>query len=325
MTLRTWCIKALLETATAYLVEKRIESARLNAEVLLAYQLHVKRISLYLNFDQPLTEEEVSGYRNLIRRRLKHEPLQYITGVQEFWSLAFRVNPHVLIPRPETEILVEQAITLAGTFSETPLRVLDLGTGSGVISVTLAKEVPEALILATDISGEALGLARLNAQEHGVSDRITFLRGNLFEPLMVEKPVFHLIASNPPYVCTHEIQGLLPEVERYEPRSALDGGKDGMDFLKEIMGRAPKFLYPGGWLLLEMSPSQVEEALFVLAQTGLYQNETKIEDYSHRERVVMAQMKSNVGQGMSNYEGFLDLQEGKWAFMEKRKPCFKGR
>ncbi|MBT3256631.1 MAG: peptide chain release factor N(5)-glutamine methyltransferase [Deltaproteobacteria bacterium] len=268
MTPKAWCIKTLLETATDYLVERGIESARLNAEVLLAYQLHVKRISLYLNFDQPLTEKEVSGYRGLIRRRLKHEPLQYITGIQEFWSLAFRVNPHVLIPRPETEILVEQAITLTRAFAETPLRILDLGTGSGIISVTLAKEVHEALILATDISGEALNLARLNAREHGVSDRITFLRGNLFEPLMVEKPVFHMIASNPPYVCTHEIQGLLPEVERYEPRQALDGGKDGMDFLKQIICQAPQFLHPGGWLLLEMSPYQVEEALFHLGPDG---------------------------------------------------------
>ena len=293
MTPKAWCIKTLLETATDYLVEKRIENARLNAEVLLAYQLRVKRISLYLNFEQPLTEKEVSGYRALIRRRLKHEPLQYITGLQEFWSLAFKVNPHVLIPRPETEILVDQAITLSGTFSEAPLRILDLGTGSGAISVSLAKEVPEALILATDISGEALVVARENTQEHNVTDRIAFLRGDFFEPLMCEKPAFHLIVSNPPYVCTHEIQGLLPEVALHEPRIALDGGKDGMNFLQQIICQAPKFLRPGGWLLLEMSPYQVEKALFTLAQTGVYQNETKIEDYSHLQRVVMAQLKSN--------------------------------
>ena len=292
MTSKAWCIKTLLETVTDYLVEKKIENARLNAEVLLAHQLHVKRISLYLNFDQPLTEKEVSGYRDLIRRRLKREPLQYITGIQEFWSLSFRVNPHVLIPRPETEILVDQALTLAGSFHETPMRVLDLGTGSGVISVVMAKEVPEALILATDISGEALGVARENAQNHGVLNRIAFLRGDLFEPLMPEKRVFHLIASNPPYVCTHEIQELLPEVALHEPKIALDGGKDGMDFLKKIIFQAPQFLRPGGWLLLEMSPYQVENALFTLAETGVYQNETKIEDYSHRQRVVMAQLKS---------------------------------
>jgi len=291
MTPKAWCIKALLETATDYLVEKGIENARLNAEVLLAHQLHVKRISLYLNFDQPLIEEEVSGYRDLIRRRLKREPLQYITGHQEFWSLAFRVNPHVLIPRPETEILVEQAITLAGTFAETPLRILDLGTGSGVISVTLAKEVPQSLVFATDISGDALGVARVNARKHGVSDRMAFLQGDLFEPLARKKPMFHLIASNPPYVCTHEIRGLLPEVGLYEPKIALDGGTNGMDFLKRIICEAPQFLRPGGWLMMEMSPYQVENALFTLAGTGVYQNERIVEDYSHHQRVVMAQVQ----------------------------------
>ena len=292
MTPKVWCIKTLLETAADYLVEKGIENARLNAEVLLAHQLQVKRISLYLNFDQPLTEKEVSGYRHFIKRRIKREPLQYITGTQEFWSLAFKVNPHVLIPRPETEILVDQALTLAGSFHNAPLHILDLGTGSGIISVSMAKEVPESLILATDVSGEALEVARENAQKHGVLDRITFLRGDLFEPLMSEKPVFHLIASNPPYVCTHEIQGLFPEIALHEPRLALDGGKDGMHLLKKIIRQAPQFLHPGGWLLLEMSPYQVENALLTLAGTGVYQNETKIEDYSHRQRVVMAQLKS---------------------------------
>jgi len=291
MTPKVWCIKTLLETAADYLVEKGIENARLNAEVLLAHQLQVKRISLYLNFDQPLTENEVSGYRHFIKRRIKREPLQYITGTQEFWSLAFKVNPHVLIPRPETEILVDQALTLAGSFHNAPLHILDLGTGSGIISVSMAKEVPESLILATDVSGKALEVARENAQEHGVLDRITFLRGDLFEPLMSEKPVFHLIASNPPYVCTHEIQGLFPEIALHEPRLALDGGKDGMHLLKKIICQAPQFLHPGGWLLLEMSPYQVENALLTLAGTGVYQNETKIEDYSHRQRVVMAQLK----------------------------------
>ena len=293
MTPKAWCIKALLKTATDYLAEKGIESARLNAEVLLAHQLHVKRISLYLNFDQPLSEKEISGYRDLIRQRLKREPLQYITGVQEFWSLRFRVNPHVLIPRPETEILVDEAVSLAGNLKVDPLRVLDLGTGSGIISVAVAKEVPESVILATDISGEALRVARENAENHDVLHRIQFLRGDLFDPFPAQKPGFHLVISNPPYVCGHEFQDLSPEVALYEPRLALDGGKDGMHFLKKIIRQTPRFLQPGGWLLLEMSPYQVEKALFVMGQTGVYQNERKVEDYSHRQRVVMAQLKPN--------------------------------
>ncbi|MCG6880890.1 MAG: peptide chain release factor N(5)-glutamine methyltransferase [Deltaproteobacteria bacterium] len=294
MTPKAWCIKTLLETATDYLADKGIENARLNAEVLLAHQLHVQRISLYLNFEQPLTEKEVSGFRDLIKRRLNHEPLQYITGKQEFWSLSFQVNPHVLIPRPETEILVEQAIVLAKGLAEgTRLRFLDLGTGSGVIAVTMAKEIPESLVFATDISGKALDVARANAQEHGVSSSITFIQGDLFEPLMLEKPAFHLIASNPPYVCTHEFSGLHSEVALYEPKAALDGGKDGMDYLKEIMARAPQFLLPGGWLLLEMSPYQVEKALLTLTETDIYQHTKTVEDYSHHQRVVMAQLKQD--------------------------------
>ena len=294
MTPKAWCIKTLLETATDYLADKGIENARLNAEVLLAYQLHVQRISLYLNFEQPLTEEEVSGFRSLIKRRLKHEPLQYITGKQEFWSLSFQVNPHVLIPRPETEILVEKAILLAKALTEgTQLRVLDLGTGSGVIAVTMAKEIPASLVFATDISGKALDVARANAQAHGVSSSITFLHGDLFAPLMPEKPAFHLIASNPPYVCTHEINGLHAEVALYEPKAALDGGKDGMDYLKKIIAQAPQFLIPGGWLLLEMSPYQVEKALFTLAEMDVYQNTKAVEDYSHHQRVIIAQLKQD--------------------------------
>jgi release factor glutamine methyltransferase len=293
MNRKTWCIKALLETATGYLSEKGIENPRLNAEVLLAHQLHLKRISLYLNFDQPLTEEEVSGYRNLIRRRLKREPLQYITGNQEFWSLPFKVNPHVLIPRPETEILVEQAITLAGTFEELPLRILELGTGSGVISVSLAKEISEAFILATDISGAALDVARQNARRHDVFDRITFLQGNLFEPLTKEGALFHVIASNPPYVCTHEIEGLLPEVALHEPKTALDGGKDGMDFLKIFICQAPQFSAPGGLAPIGNVPLSSGKGPLDPAQTRLYENETAIEDYSHLQRVVMARLKEN--------------------------------
>ena len=293
MTPKAWCIKTLLETATDYLADKGIENARLNAEVLLAHLLHVQRISLYLNFEQPLTEKELSGFRSLIKRRLKHEPLQYITGKQEFWSLSFQVNPHVLIPRPETEILVEQAMNLATALAEegTQLRFLDLGTGSGVIAVAMAKQIPESLVFATDISGKALDVARANAQAHGVSSNITFVQGDLFEPLMLEKPAFHLIASNPPYVCTHEISGLQSEVALYEPRAALDGGKDGMDYLKEIIKQAPRFLLPGGWLLLEMSPYQVEKALFALTETDVYQNTKAVQDYSHHQRVIMTQLK----------------------------------
>ncbi len=292
MTAKAWCIKTLLETATQFLEKKGIENPRLNAEVLLAFQLGVKRISLYLNFDQPLTEDEISGYRSLIRRRLKHEPLQYITGIQEFWSLPFRVSPQVLIPRPETEILVEQVIHLTkASNGKSRLRILDLGTGSGIIAIAVAKEMPEAFVVSTDISGEALTLARTNALKHGLKDRILFLQGDLLEPFATGMAPFDLIVSNPPYVRSQEIQGLSPEVADYEPRLALDGGKDGMDYLKRIIARAPRYLRPGGWLLLEMSPNQIEPAIAGVLETTVYQDVKTVEDYSHLKRVVVAQLK----------------------------------
>lgn len=290
MSSKVWSIKALLNTAADYLGDKGIESARLNAEVLLAHQLNKKRISLYLDFDQPLTEEEVSGFRTLIKRRLRREPLQYITGKQEFWSLPFRVNEHVLIPRPETEVLVEQGATLAKAMPHNAVSILDVGTGSGVIAISLAKEIPHGRFLATDISLEALNVARYNTRQHHLTDRIGFLQGDLFAPLSPQTARFHVIISNPPYVCTHEFQGLLPEVADYEPRLALDGGKDGMTFLKTIISEGHLFLHVDGWLLLEMAPAQVDQALSRLVQCGFYKNQTVIEDYSHRRRVILAQV-----------------------------------
>jgi release factor glutamine methyltransferase len=290
MSSRTWQIKDLLKVSTDYLKDKGIENPRLNAEVLLAHQLKVGRMSLYLNFDQPLTDNELSIYRSLIKRRIVHEPLQYITGIQEFWSLSFRVNRHVLIPRPETEIIVEQAISLAKTCKEKEesLKILDLGTGCGAISIALAKEIPRALIWATDISHDALCVARQNAVTHGVSDRVTFCQGDLWDPFPKRDIRFDMIVSNPPYVSSKEYKDLPPEVRDYEPRRALDGGEDGMVYLEKIIRGGHSFLNPGGWIILEMAPSQTQTALDIIAQMGRYQQAARIEDYSRHYRVVTA-------------------------------------
>ena len=287
-----WIVRDLLHVTAEYLGKKGIDSPRLTAEILLAHKLNVDRITLYLNFDQPLTENELTGYRTLIKRRLQREPLQYIVGIQEFWSLEFAVTPQALIPRPETELLVEQAIErLKAVISEgnkTP-SILDLGTGCGAIAISLAKAVQQVRLWATDISADALKLARLNAEKHGVSDKIKFLQGNLWEPLLDEGVTFDIILSNPPYIGAEEFENLSPEVRDYEPRLALNGHKDGMTYIQTIILEAPVFMKPGGWIMLEMAPGQTEKALGLIGDIKDYGEKTRIKDYSHRYRVVMAQ------------------------------------
>jgi len=296
MSHKSWIVRNLLHVTAEYLEKKGIDSPRLTAEILLAHKLNVDRVTLYLNFDQPLTENELSGYRILIKKRLQREPLQYITGIQEFWSLEFAVTPQVLIPRPETELLVEQTIERLKAFpaveNHTP-RILDLGTGCGAIAISLAKEVQQTKIWATDISAGALKLARLNAEKHGVTDRIRFIQGSLWEPLMDQGETFDIILSNPPYIASEEFKGLSPEVRDYEPRLALDGREGGMHFIEKIISEAPAFMNPGAWIMVEMAPGQTEKALGLIGEIKDYGEKTRIKDYSHLYRVVMAQRKNN--------------------------------
>jgi len=302
MSQKTWHIKGLLKVSTDYLEKKGIESPRLNAEVLLAHLLNMERVDLYLNFDQPLTQIELDSYRSLIKRRIGREPLQYITGTQEFWSLDFAVNRHVLIPRPETEIVVEQAITVANEFrpnGSPSLRILDIGTGCGAIAIALAKEIPEALIWATDISDAALEVARLNALTHDVSDKIAFEQGDLWEALSETDRRFDIIVSNPPYVSSQEYTDLVPEIRDYEPETALDGRVDGMFYLKKIIQKAWHFLNSDGWIILEMAPQQTQIALDLMEQIARYEPGARIRDYSRRYRVVKARVL-----GRYSIEGF---------------------
>jgi len=293
---KSWIVRDLLHVTAEYLEKKGIDSPRLTAEILLAHKLNVDRVTLYLNFDQPLTENELTGYRTLIKRRLQREPVQYIIGIQEFWSLEFVVTPQVLIPRHETELLVEQAIERLKAFpaveNHTP-RILDLGTGCGAIAISLAKEVQQTKIWATDISAGALKLASLNAEKHGVTDKIRFIQGNLWEPLLDQGVTFDIILSNPPYIASEEFKGLSPEVRDYEPRLALDGREDGMTYIQTIILEAPAFMNPGGWIMLEMAPGQTEKALELIGEIKEYGEKTRIKDYSRLYRVVMAQRKNN--------------------------------
>lgn len=292
---KSWIVKDLLHVTAEYLGKKGIDRPRLTAEILLAHKLNVDRVTLYLNFDQPLTENELSGYRILVKRRLQREPLQYIIGVQEFWSLEFVVTPEVLIPRPETELLVEQAIERLKAFpaveNHTP-RILDLGTGCGAIAISLAKEVQQTKIWATDISTGALKRARLNAEKHGVTGKIRFIQGNLWEPLLDQGVTFDIILSNPPYIAPEEFNDLSPEVRDYEPRLALDGREGGMHFIEKIISEAPAFMNPDAWIIVEMAPGQTEKALGLIGEIKDYGEKTRIKDYSHLYRVVMAQRKN---------------------------------
>jgi len=207
----TWTIRRILKVSSEYLAQKQIESPRLSAEILLAHQLKIKRIDLYLDLERPLNENELSGYRSLIRRRINREPIQYITGTQEFWSLEFKVTPDVMIPRPESELLVEETISLlkhSGIDNDDQIEVLDIGTGSGALCISIAKEVDGIKLYATDISEKALQVAKENATYHGVLEKISFIRGDLFSPFKESGRRFQIILSNPPYIPSDSIPNL---------------------------------------------------------------------------------------------------------------------
>ncbi len=296
---KTWIVKDLLRVTTDYLKAKGIESPRLNAEIMLAHQLGKDRVQLYLQFDQPLYEKEINEYRGLIRRRVHREPVEYIIGRQEFWSLTFRVGPGVLIPRAESELLVELVLRLhrdGGLSGGGSPVILDLGTGCGALAVSLAKELVDATVWATDISEEALAYARLNASQHGVAERVMFRQGDLWEPLREQDLTFDAILSNPPYVAAEDYGCLPPEVRDHEPRLALDGRAGGTYFIRKIVEGAADYLNPGGWLLLEMDPRQTSEAAVTLEASGHYDEVRRIKDYSRRYRVVLATKRKEVSE-----------------------------
>jgi release factor glutamine methyltransferase len=241
-------------------------------------------MGLYLNYATPLSEEERTAYREMIQRRAAGEPIAYIVGYKEFWSMRFAVSPECLIPRPETEHLVEEAVRI-GKELQPPLRALEIGHGCGAVAIALAKELEEAQIVATDISPGARSLAQENAEAHGVGARIQFVLADLYPP--VEEP-FNLICSNPPYIPTAEVLQLAPEVRDYEPLTALDGGEDGLRFFRQIAQGAPDFLAEGGWLLLEMGKGQDPQVAVILQVRG-FTHIDLIPDYAGVTRVIRAQ------------------------------------
>ena len=286
-TSETWTVLRLMEWSGAYLEEKGIEKGRLDAEYLLADVLGGKRLDLYLQFDRPMSAAELDRYRPMLRRRARREPLQYILGHAAFRDLELDVEPSVLIPRPETEVLVDEVLEWASVRGEEGLSAMDLGTGSGAIALSLAQEGPFDRVVATDTSDEALGIARRNAATAGLEARVEFRSGPFFGPLL-EDERFDVIVSNPPYVAEVEAETLEPEVREWEPAGALFSGPDGLAALREIVSGAGRHLERGGLLALEVGLGQAGPVVGLLEGTGEYADVRVRRDLTGRERMVLA-------------------------------------
>lgn len=270
----------MLDWTTQRFTEAGIASARLEAQLLLAHVLGCTRMQLYTGFDRPLGEPELAGYRGLIKRRLGGESVAYLLGEQEFWGLPFFVDSSVLVPRPDTETVIEVARALRADRAA-PCRVLDLCTGSGAIAISIAKELPAATVIATEVSPEAAAIARRNAERNAMADRVEIRVGDLFAPVAGER--FDLIVSNPPYIASATIATLSAEVRR-EPRLALDGGPDGLAFYDRICAVAPEYLLPGGALVLEHGFDQADAVRARMTAAG-FSDVTLVHDLGKNPRV----------------------------------------
>jgi release factor glutamine methyltransferase len=275
-----------IQKSTDFLGKKNVESPRLQTELLLAHLLKMPRMKLYLNFDRALSATETDGLRELVKRRGLREPLQHITGSTSFCGHEIAVNRHVLVPRPETELLAERGREFLTSTKLPAPTVLDFCTGSGCIAIALAAGCPEVHITATDISTDALALAAENARRNAVAERIAFLAGDGLSAVTAGVK-FDLVVSNPPYIPSGEIAGLDPEVRDFDPRLALDGGADGLDFYRRLAREAAAFLKPGGKLMVEFGDDQAEAIKKLLTDENWIVEEVR-EDYSHRARILVA-------------------------------------
>jgi release factor glutamine methyltransferase len=286
-----WTVGRLLTWTTDYLKRQGASSPRLDAEVLLAEALHCRRIELYTAFNDPVADDVRSVFRELVRRRAAGEPVAYLVGHREFYSLSFAVTSDVLIPRPETEHLVVQVLELLRDRpAEPPPRVVDVGTGSGAIVISVARHAPACRLTAVDISEAALAVARRNARQHDVAERIDFLVSDLLEALPPQ-PAFDLVVSNPPYVSQAEWERLGADVRDHEPKLALVAGSTGTETIVRLVSQAAPRLRAGGWLLMEISPMIEPAVRDILQQQGDYQQPSTAKDLAGLARVVAAQRK----------------------------------
>ena len=283
----SWTVLKLLQWTTDYFQRNNVPEPRTSAEVLLAHVLAEDRLFLYLNYDRPMETSELAAYRACIKRRLGGEPNQYITGLQEFWSLPLRVSPDVLIPRPETEVLVEAVLEFLDK-ADPNVDILDLGTGSGAIAIALARELPAARIVAADLSMAALRLAQENAKSNQVDEGIFFVRGDMFAAIPGGSQKFKVVVTNPPYISHTEMSELPREIRDFEPHHALEGGPDGLTAIRHIIAEAPTVLSQTGALFMEIGADQAESVSALVRESQRYESYRIVKDYSGLDRVLVA-------------------------------------
>ncbi len=283
-------MKEFLDWSIGCLSQAGIDSPRMEAEVLFAGALNLCREEIFLRPDRILTDSEKTIFRNFVARRVLREPVAHILERKEFWSLDFKITPDVLIPRAETEILIETLLSLnIVNPAELSLRLLEIGTGSGAIAVVAALEIFNCRVTATDNFLEALNVARLNAERHGVADKINFVQSDIFSEVPAE--LYDCIVSNPPYIRTSCLSDIMPDVIDFEPQSALDGGYDGLDFYKQIVPEALNYLKKGGVVVLEIGETQAKEVTSLFYSLSDYEEIKVTRDYSGYDRVVSARKK----------------------------------
>jgi len=289
LAMQTWTIQKLLNWITEHFEEKGIDSPRLSAELLLSHVLAMKRIEVYTQFDKTVTKQQLDKLHDLVKRAGQNEPIRYLIGKTEFYSLELNVTADCMIPRPETELLVERAVEFLRTRAGTQY-VCDLCTGCGCIAIAIARNHPDANIIATDISDAALNIAAKNVEKHKLQDRIELLRGDLFDPIMPQLDVskFDLIVCNPPYITAAEFGSLDKNIKAFEPRIALYGGEDGLDVYRRIVERVDQFLKPEAALMLEVGYRQGQAVRQLLEQIGCF-TEIKVEkDFHDNDRIAIA-------------------------------------
>jgi release factor glutamine methyltransferase len=284
-----WTILKLIEWSANYLSEKGFDDARLNAELMLAHTLNLKRIDLYLKYDKVLSPDDLARYKSFFSRRLKQEPVQYILGYTEFMGIRFEVNPAVLIPRPDTEVLVESVLNHCKTLSSKNISICDIGTGSGCIAISLAKMISDSMVTAIDKSADAIDVARRNAISAGVSERVKFVHIDLLKK-KYEAENFGIIVSNPPYIPKDEVETLQPEVRFFEPDYAYTDFGDGLSFYKMISKLGHTILKNAGSIFVEVGYNQAEVVKRIF-ENDKYSEIESYKDYNGIERVVKAERR----------------------------------